>query len=98
MWDHNRLQKELRSEKKKQFLRRFSDIENDVEKANKEIEVEQRSLLKTISELDGYDNKFRRRKMADKKNKFDSSKRYENSSLNKLAKMEGEYNEKQDGS
>ncbi|GKC42871.1 hypothetical protein Tco_1060593 [Tanacetum coccineum] len=51
---HTRLQKELRSKKKKQFLRRFSNIRNDVEKAK----VEHRSLLKIISELDGYDNEF----------------------------------------
>ncbi|GKF68509.1 hypothetical protein Tco_0198188, partial [Tanacetum coccineum] len=38
------------------------------------------------------------KKMAVKKNKIDSSKIYENSSVNKLAKKEEDYNGKQDGS
>lgn len=86
---HMRLQEELRSKKKEHFLWQLFNIENDVEKANEEIEAEQRSLQEIISELDGYENesrikekeqaKYRKeiekreKKIAEKKNKIDKN-------------------------
>ncbi|PWA78512.1 structural maintenance of chromosomes (SMC) family protein [Artemisia annua] len=86
---HMRLQEELRSKKKEHFLWQLFNIENDVEKANEEIEAEQRSLQEIISELDSYENesrikekeqaKYRKeiekreKKIAEKKNKIDKN-------------------------
>ncbi|KAK9055706.1 hypothetical protein SSX86_026791 [Deinandra increscens subsp. villosa] len=86
---HMRLQEELRSKKKEHFLWQLFNIENDVEKANEEIEAEQRSLQEIISELDGYENESRKKekelakhrkeidkrekKIAEKKNKIDKN-------------------------
>lgn len=63
------------------------NIENDVEKANEEIEAEQRSLQEIITELEGYENESRKKekeqakykkeidtrekKIAEKKNRID---------------------------
>ncbi|KAL8236332.1 hypothetical protein R6Q59_017413 [Mikania micrantha] len=86
---HMRLQEELRSKKKEHFLWQLYNIENDVKKANEEIEAEQRSLQEIISELDGYENESRKKekelakykkeidkrekKIAEKKNKIDKN-------------------------
>ncbi|KAI3772987.1 hypothetical protein L6452_04183 [Arctium lappa] len=86
---HMRLQEQLRSLKKEHFLWQLFNIENDVEKANQEIEAEQRSLQEIINELDGYENESRKKekeqaryrkeidkrekKIAEKKNKIDKN-------------------------
>ncbi|KAI3782969.1 hypothetical protein L2E82_13030 [Cichorium intybus] len=86
---HMRLQEELKSLKKEHFLWQLFNIENDVEKANQEIEDEQSSLQEIISELDGYENESRKKekeqakykkeiekrekKLAEKKNKIDKN-------------------------
>ncbi|KAI3801077.1 hypothetical protein L1987_29178 [Smallanthus sonchifolius] len=86
---HMRLQEELRSKKKEHFLWQLFNIENDVEKANEEIDAEQRSLQEIISELDGYEDESRKKekelakykkeidkrekKIAEKKNKVDKN-------------------------
>ncbi|XP_024965510.1 structural maintenance of chromosomes protein 1 [Cynara cardunculus var. scolymus] len=86
---HMRLQEQLRSLKKEHFLWQLFNIENDVEKANEEIEAEQGSLQEIINELDGYENESRKKekeqaryrkeidkrekKMAEKKNKIDKN-------------------------
>ncbi|KAJ0796711.1 putative structural maintenance of chromosomes protein [Helianthus annuus] len=86
---HMRLQEELKAKKKEHFLWQLFNIENDVEKANEEIEAEQRSLQEIISELDGYENESRKKekelakykkeidkrekKIAEKKSKIDKN-------------------------
>ncbi|KAL4571973.1 hypothetical protein LXL04_018741 [Taraxacum kok-saghyz] len=86
---HMRLQEELRSLKMEHFLWQLFNIQNDVEKANEEIEDEQSSLQEIINELDGYENESRKKekeqakykkeidkrekKLAEKKNKIDKN-------------------------
>ncbi|XP_076889486.1 structural maintenance of chromosomes protein 1-like [Bidens hawaiensis] len=72
---HMRLQEELRTKKKEHLLWQLFNIENDVEKANEEIEAEQRSLQEIISELDGYENESRKKEKELAKYKKEIDKR-----------------------
>ncbi|CAI9278220.1 unnamed protein product [Lactuca saligna] len=84
---HMRLQQELRSLKKEHLLWQLFNIENDIEKANQEIQAESSRLEEVEIELGGYENescknekeqaKYRKeidkqeKKLAEKKNKID---------------------------
>ncbi|KAI7730151.1 hypothetical protein M8C21_001439 [Ambrosia artemisiifolia] len=86
---HMRLQEELKAKKKEHFLWQLFNIEKDSEKANEEIEAEQKSLQEIISELDGYEDESRKKekelakyrkeidkrekKIAEKKSKIDKN-------------------------
>lgn len=72
------------TKKKEHFLWQLFNIENDVEKANEEIDAEKRSLQEIMSELDGYNDESRKKekelakykKEIDKREKKISEKKY----------------------
>ncbi|KAL4587005.1 hypothetical protein LXL04_011654 [Taraxacum kok-saghyz] len=72
---HIHLQQELISLKKEHFLWQLFNIENDVEKSNKEIQAERSSLQEITNELGGYENESRKKEKEQAKYRKEIDKR-----------------------